>query len=78
MRRQILMNLVNNAMDASPEGGTVTIGLTAAAGRATISVTDQGVGMSEEVRASIFEPFFTTKAEAGSAAGLGLGLSISK
>ena len=76
--RQILMNLVSNAMDASPEGGTVTIGLTAADDRATISVTDRGDGMCEQVRARIFEPFFTTKAGVEMAGGLGLGLSISK
>jgi PAS domain S-box-containing protein len=76
--RQILMNLVSNAMDASPDGGTVTIGLTADQHRAAISVSDRGAGMSEPVRARIFEPFFTTKADAGSAGGLGLGLSISK
>jgi PAS domain S-box-containing protein len=75
---QVLLNLVINAGQALPEGGLVTVELAeAAAGGAGVagpcvrlSVRDDGVGMTEKVRARIFEPFFTTK-ESGS----GLGLS---
>jgi len=69
---QILMNLVINARDAMPSGGTIHITTGNDAGqRVRLTVSDQGVGMSPEVQASIFEPFYTTK-EAGKGTGLGL------
>jgi signal transduction histidine kinase len=74
-----LLNLVSNARDALPGGGSVTLALResphARAGdtpRVTIEVRDDGPGMPEEVRAHAFEPFFTTKGGAGT----GLGLAI--
>ncbi|MDO8805830.1 MAG: GAF domain-containing protein [Elusimicrobiota bacterium] len=83
---QVVMNLVVNARDAMPAGGAITIktgetGFTSAtapagleAGKyATLSVSDTGTGMSEEVKKSIFEPFFTTKPPGK---GTGLGLSV--
>ena len=83
---QVLMNLGGNARDAMPEGGSLIIrtdnrsvsaetaaalpGL-AAGDYVTLTVTDTGSGMPEEVRRHIFEPFFTTK-EPGEGTGLGL------
>jgi two-component system sensor histidine kinase HupT/HoxJ len=74
--QQIVMNLVQNAVDAV-EGGTgamVTLTLAAEGNRARLTVADTGPGVAPEARASIFDPFFTTKSVGR---GTGLGLSIS-
>jgi signal transduction histidine kinase len=75
--QQIMINLMSNAVDAMPKGGTITVVLEAeeAAGRqwAKISIHDTGEGIPMEIRRRIFEPFFTTKAPGK---GTGLGLSI--
>ncbi len=83
---QIILNLLQNAWEAMPSGGVITVGtkdveieegfspdFTVKAGRyVCISVADTGIGMDEEVKRRIFEPFFTTK---GLAVSTGLGLS---
>jgi CheY-like chemotaxis protein len=72
---QILMNLVVNAKDAMPDGGTLEITTTpiesSAGNFVRLSVEDTGMGMTEDVKARCFEPFFTTKEE-GKGTGLGL------
>lgn len=69
---QAMMNLVVNARDAMPRGGTVRIATSVAhAGAVKIMVRDTGHGMTPEVRARIFEPFFSTK-PSGTGTGLGL------
>ena len=71
--REALINLILNAVDAMPEGGTLTLSTTADAdGRAELLVADTGTGMPEHVRQRIFDPFFTTKGPRGT----GLGLSM--
>ena len=86
--QRVLINLVTNARDAMPKGGKLIIA-TSNVGigedshsyppgvkpgvYVILSVTDTGVGMTEEIKANIFEPFFTTKA---ANKGLGLGLSL--
>jgi two-component system, cell cycle sensor histidine kinase and response regulator CckA len=72
---QVITNLVVNARDAMPDGGKLKVE-TATAGRdhAVLKVTDDGMGMTDEVRHRIFEPFYTTK-EVGEGSGLGLSTS---
>jgi len=74
--RQVLYNIVINAIEASPAGGTIRIAASAGNGRLLIAVTDEGPGIPPDLRDRIFEPFFTTKDDV--AKSLGLGLSISK
>ena len=75
--RQVLYNLLQNAIEASPQNGVVKISATVEPQRLVIAVADQGRGIPEELRSQIFEPFFTTKSGRQSS-GLGLGLSVSK
>ncbi len=70
-----LMNLVNNSLDAMPEGGALTIRVTHEDGRVRIATTDTGGGIPAELLPRVFEPWVTTK-PAGR--GTGLGLSITK
>lgn len=85
---QILMNLVTNARDAMPDGGTLRITTDCVAldeqffgqlergkrgNYAIITVTDTGMGMDEETKDRVFDPFFTTK-EVGKGTGLGLSM----
>jgi signal transduction histidine kinase len=71
--RELLTNLVMNAVDAMPAGGRITIETRQERGHVLLSVTDTGSGMSEEVRLRAHEPFFTTKGVKST----GLGLSVS-
>jgi len=82
--REALTNLIFNAVDAMPQGGTITIATgclptsdaastESGTGRLLVEVRDDGVGMSEETRQRCLEPFFSTKAQRG---GTGLGLAM--
>ena len=70
--RQVLLNLVLNAVEASPEGAEICVGVERGAERIAINVEDAGSGIPEEAVDHIFDPFFTTKTH-----GTGLGLAIS-
>jgi signal transduction histidine kinase len=72
--REALVNLVFNAVDAMPEGGTLTLRtrLSQLPPQVRVEVCDNGVGMSDETRRRCFEPFFTTKGERGTGLGLAM------
>ena len=72
---QVFFNLITNARDAMPNGGTITISASIEDKFAEITFADDGQGIPEDKMSSIFDPFFTTK-EIGK--GTGLGLSICK
>lgn len=71
--KQVVLNLVMNALEAMKDGGILRVGVSCAAGDETVRlvVADTGVGIDPAVMGQLFDPFFTTKE-----AGTGLGLSI--
>ncbi len=69
--RQVVVNLVVNALQAMPEGGRLSIQTGAKENKVSLIVEDTGVGMSPEVQQRVFVPFFTTK-DVGEGTGLGL------
>src|SRR4051812_35555115 len=68
--REMLLNLVQNALDAMQTGGTLGIHTDVIEDKILLEVSDSGIGMSAEVRERAFEPFFTTKGQMGTGLGL--------
>ena len=73
---QVLVNVLNNARDASQPSSIITLNATSDADHVKIVVTDEGSGISKAIRDRVFDPFFTTK-EPGEGTGLGLSLVFS-
>jgi PAS domain S-box-containing protein len=69
--KQVVINLVVNALEAMKEGGTLTAKVACDGGRVLLTIEDSGAGIEPQVLSEVFEPFFTTKE-----GGTGLGLSI--
>jgi signal transduction histidine kinase len=69
--QEVFMNLLKNALDSMPEGGTITISVGKQGDKVRVDFEDDGSGISEEDLKKIFDPFFTTKEE-----GTGLGLPV--
>ncbi len=70
---QVLWNLITNAVEAMPQGGTLQIGASEVGGQLRISIKDSGCGMTAEQQAKLFQPMFTTKTRR-----IGLGLVVVK
>ncbi len=77
MLRQIIYNVVLNAVEVSPPDGIIRVAAEIADHELQITIADQGAGIPEEIGSRIFEPFFTTKNQS-TTGGMGLGLSICK
>jgi two-component system, NtrC family, sensor kinase len=71
--RQALLNVLRNAREAMPDGGTIEVTVKAEGMSVVASIDDRGTGIPEDVRSRIFDPFFSTKGE-----GTGLGLAITR
>jgi len=71
--RRVLINLVSNAFEAMPEGGTLSCDVTPRGDELHVEIRDSGVGISDELRPHLFEPYFTTRST-----GTGLGLAIAR
>jgi signal transduction histidine kinase/CheY-like chemotaxis protein len=78
--REALINLVFNAVDAMPEGGTLTIRTLASASAkdVNVEVVDSGAGMDEETQRRCLEPFFTTKGQRGTGLGLAMVYGVTR
>lgn len=74
--REVLTNLIINAVDAMPEGGTLTLKTEEDQRLIYLKVSDTGTGMTQEVKNKIFEPFFTTKGDQGTGLGMSVAYSV--
>jgi CheY-like chemotaxis protein len=74
--RELMINLIFNAIDALPTGGVIRLRALAEGGQGIIEVVDSGVGIRAEDQVRVFEPFFTTKGESGTGLGLAMVFGI--
>jgi len=74
--REVLVNMIYNAVDAMPSGGEIRVSLQESRDRVTVCITDTGMGMTPEVKQRLFDPFFTTKGKAGTGMGLAVSFGI--
>ncbi|HEY0762031.1 MAG TPA: ATP-binding protein [Pyrinomonadaceae bacterium] len=74
--REVLVNMIYNAIDAMPSGGEVRVATQENRDRVVVYITDTGTGMSPEVKQRLFDPFFTTKGKAGTGMGLAVSFGI--
>ncbi|HZO96378.1 MAG TPA: ATP-binding protein [Gaiellaceae bacterium] len=72
--KQLVLNLLGNAREATPDDGTITVTVRREGADALVTVADSGPGVPDDLRDRIFEPFFTTRRGTG---GTGLGLAVS-
>jgi len=74
--REVLVNMIYNAVDAMPSGGEVRVTTQEIRDRVVVCITDTGTGMTPEVKQRLFDPFFTTKGKAGTGMGLAVSFGI--
>lgn len=76
--REVMTNMIFNAVEAMPDGGKIEIRTFSREEKVYIEISDTGIGMSEEVRKKVFEPFFTTKPFTNTGLGLSMAYGIIK
>src|SRR5215212_9769759 len=74
--REVLVNMIYNAIDAMPSGGEVRVSTQENRERVVVHITDTGTGMGPDVNQRLFDPFFTTKGKAGTGMGLAVSFGI--
>ena len=74
--REVLVNMVYNAIDAMPSGGEIRVATQENRERVVVYITDTGTGMGPDVKQRLFDPFFTTKGKAGTGMGLAVSFGI--
>jgi signal transduction histidine kinase/ActR/RegA family two-component response regulator len=74
--REVLVNMIYNAIDAMPSGGEVRVAAQESRDRVMVCITDTGTGMTQETKQRLFDPFFTTKGKAGTGMGLAVSFGI--
>jgi signal transduction histidine kinase/ActR/RegA family two-component response regulator len=74
--REVLVNMVYNAVDAMPSGGEIRVTVQETRDRVVVMIKDTGTGMTPDVKKRLFDPFFTTKGKAGTGMGLAVSFGI--
>jgi PAS domain S-box-containing protein len=74
--REVLLNTINNALDAMPDGGSLSFRTWEKENTVFVSISDTGMGMNKDVLKNIFDPFFTTKVGVGTGLGMSIAYSI--
>ena len=74
--REVFLNIINNALDAMPEGGSLSFSTWGGKDIVLVSISDTGEGMSEGVKKNVFDPFFTTKTPVGTGLGMSMAYGI--
>ena len=76
--REVFVNLINNSLDAMPDGGRISFSTESDENTVFVSISDTGKGMPEDVKKKIFDPFFTTRRPLGTGLGMSCAYSIIK
>jgi signal transduction histidine kinase/FixJ family two-component response regulator len=74
--REVLVNMIYNAIDAMPSGGEIRMSSQEAPGRVVLTIADNGTGMTPDVKSRLFDPFFTTKGKGGTGMGMAVSFGI--
>ena len=74
--REVLLNVIYNAIDAMPAGGEIRMSSQETSGRVVLTIADNGTGMTTEVKSRLFDPFFTTKGKGGTGMGMAVSFGI--
>ncbi|HUS08823.1 MAG TPA: ATP-binding protein [Pyrinomonadaceae bacterium] len=74
--REVLVNMIYNAVDAMPSGGEIRMSSQETNGRVVLTIADNGTGMTPDVKSRLFDPFFTTKGKGGTGMGMAVSFGI--